>query len=78
MVWRSGLLRQATVASALHPWLKEHAIEWCQFPQLALQQPEAPDDGTTRLKQAFLSGWRGEAELAFERRFQVIGRESTA
>jgi acyl-CoA synthetase (AMP-forming)/AMP-acid ligase II len=56
-------------------WLKQYGIEWCQFPQLAMQQPELPDDGTTRLKQAFLSGWRGEAEHEFERRFKVIGRD---
>jgi len=72
----------ATVYSAKRPslsryigWVKQHAIEWCQFPQLAMQQPEAADDGTTRLKQAFLSGWRGDAEVAFERRFNVIGRD---
>jgi len=56
-------------------WVKQYAIEWCQFPQLAMQQPEAADDVATRLKQAFLSGWRGDAEIAFEHRFNVIGRD---
>ncbi|MGD0187965.1 MAG: class I adenylate-forming enzyme family protein [Roseiarcus sp.] len=56
-------------------WIKQYGIEWCQFPQLAMQQPEAADDGATRLKQAFLSGWRGESAIAFERRFKVIGRD---
>ena len=56
-------------------WVKQYGIEWCQFPQLAMQQPEALDDGATRLKQAFLSGWRGEMVVEFERRFKVIGRD---
>lgn len=56
-------------------WLKEFGIEWCQFPQLALKQPEAPDDARTRLKQAFLSGWRPEAEHEFEQRFKAVGRD---
>jgi len=56
-------------------WVKEFGIEWCQFPELAIKLPEAPDDRQTRLKQAFLSGWRPEAELEFERRFKTIGRD---
>jgi acyl-CoA synthetase (AMP-forming)/AMP-acid ligase II len=57
------------------PWLKTYRIEWCQFPKLAMQQPEAADDGATHLKHAFISGWRGDAELAFQTRFNVIGRD---
>ncbi|MGC0053809.1 class I adenylate-forming enzyme family protein [Brucella pituitosa] len=56
-------------------WLKKYQIEWCQFPKLAMQQPEAADDGETHLKHAFLSGWRGDAEFDFERRFKVVGRD---
>ena len=56
-------------------WVKKYKIEWCQFPKLAIQQPEEADDGETHLKHAFLSGWRGDAEVAFERRFKVIGRD---
>lgn len=56
-------------------WVKEFDIEWCQFPEPAIRLAQEPDDGRTRLKQAFLSGWRPENEREFERRFGTIGRD---
>ena len=68
-------------------WLKQYGIEWCQFPQLAMQQPELPDDGTTRLTApkypdvASLAGaagtlsepmdWAKMKEIAREDRFEA-------
>jgi acyl-CoA synthetase (AMP-forming)/AMP-acid ligase II len=76
-LWSGGTLYCAKRPSLSRyiSWLKKYKIEWCQFPKLAMQQPTEDDDGNTRLKHAFLSGWRGDAELHFESRFAATGRD---
>ncbi|WP_300302711.1 class I adenylate-forming enzyme family protein, partial [Ferrovibrio sp.] len=56
-------------------WVKQHRIEWCQFPILMTRQPEAADDSTTALRQVATFGWDGKTCRAFRRRFGVMARE---
>ncbi|WP_417769251.1 AMP-binding protein [Stappia sp.] len=56
-------------------WVKQHDIEWCQFPVLMTRQPAAPDDRSTRLKQVATFGWDVETARDFRRRFGVRARE---
>ncbi len=62
-------------ASRFIGWLKEHRIEWCQFPELATRQPEAPDDARTALKEVLGLGWGRDSYRAFRRRFGVTPRD---
>ncbi|MCK1486085.1 acyl--CoA ligase [Bradyrhizobium sp. 193] len=58
-------------------WVKQHRIEWCQFPQLVARQAEAADeDGTTCLKQILNWGWSPETVRQFRRRFRVRTEEA--
>lgn len=54
-------------------WIKQHDIEWCQFPELIGRQVvEAPDeDGVTCLKQTLNWGWRPDTVRKFRKRFRV-------
>ena len=56
-------------------WVKQHRIEWCQFPILMTRQPPAPDDAHTALRQVATFGWDGETARSFQRRFGVPARE---
>lgn len=53
-------------------WVKEHRIEWCQFPELIARQAEAAnEDGATCLKQTLNWGWSPDSVRRFRRRFRV-------
>ncbi|MET4316175.1 class I adenylate-forming enzyme family protein [Bradyrhizobium sp. RT4b] len=53
-------------------WVKQHRIEWCQFPELVARQAEAADeDGTTSLKQTMNWGWSPNTVRQFRKRFLV-------
>ncbi|MGY4362812.1 acyl-CoA synthetase (AMP-forming)/AMP-acid ligase II [Bradyrhizobium sp. i1.7.7] len=53
-------------------WVKQHRIEWCQFPQLVARQAEASDeDGSTCLKQTLNWGWSPDSVRRFRKRFRV-------
>ncbi|MFB6453392.1 class I adenylate-forming enzyme family protein [Bradyrhizobium tunisiense] len=53
-------------------WLKQHRIEWCQFPELIARQAEAADeDGATYLKQTLNWGWSPATVRQFRKRFRV-------
>ncbi|HEY8383771.1 MAG TPA: class I adenylate-forming enzyme family protein [Microvirga sp.] len=75
-LWQGGAVYVARRPSATRyaGWLKEFGIEWCQFPELAIKQPDA--GGAPHLKQAFLPGWRPESQRVFAERFpHAIGRD---
>ncbi|MHC1949766.1 acyl--CoA ligase [Bradyrhizobium sp. UFLA06-06] len=53
-------------------WVKQHCIEWCQFPELIGRQAEAADDdGATCLKQTLNWGWSPDLVRRFRKRFRV-------
>ncbi|SFQ37247.1 long-chain acyl-CoA synthetase/crotonobetaine/carnitine-CoA ligase [Bradyrhizobium sp. Ghvi] len=53
-------------------WVKQHRIEWCQFPELIGRQAEAMDEnGATCLKQTLNWGWSPETVRKFQKRFRV-------
>lgn len=53
-------------------WVKQHRIEWCDFPELIARQAEADDDdGVTCLKQTLNWGYNPDAVRQFRRRFRV-------
>lgn len=53
-------------------WVKQHRIDWCQFPQLVARQAEAAhEDGTTCLKQTLNWGWSPDTVRQFRKRFRV-------
>lgn len=53
-------------------WVKQHCIEWCQFPEVIARQAEAADeDGATSLKQTLNWGWSPETVRQFRKRFRV-------
>ncbi|WP_456659791.1 class I adenylate-forming enzyme family protein [Bradyrhizobium sp. JR3.5] len=53
-------------------WIKQHRIEWCQFPQLVARQAEVADeDGATCLKQTMNWGWSPNTVRQFRNRFRV-------
>ena len=62
-------------ASRFIGWVKQHRIEWCQFPILMTRQPPAPDDALTALKQVATFGWDGQTCRDFNSRFGVTARE---
>jgi long-chain acyl-CoA synthetase/crotonobetaine/carnitine-CoA ligase len=62
-------------ASRFIGWVKQHRIEWCQFPLLMTKQPEAAGDRATALKQVAVFGWDSETCRAFKTRFGVMARE---
>ncbi|RXG91890.1 class I adenylate-forming enzyme family protein [Bradyrhizobium vignae] len=58
-------------------WVKQHRIEWCQFPELIARQAEAADeDGATCLKQILNWGWNPDTIRRFRRRFRVRTEEA--
>ncbi|MFK4496062.1 acyl-CoA synthetase (AMP-forming)/AMP-acid ligase II [Bradyrhizobium japonicum] len=53
-------------------WVKQHRIEWCQFPELVARQAEADDeDGATYLRQILNWGWGPDTVRRFRKRFGV-------
>lgn len=53
-------------------WIKQHRIEWCQFPELIGRQAEATDeDGAACLKQTLNWGWSPDLVRQFRNRFRV-------
>lgn len=53
-------------------WIKQHRIEWCQFPEVIGRQAEADDDdGVTSLKQTLNWGWSSDSIRRFRSRFGV-------
>jgi len=77
------LLQRATLyvaarQSATHfmQWVREHAIEFCLFPELALKQPPSPDDGDNALVRMNVYGIRRELHAEIERRYNVVAREA--
>ena len=80
------LLMALTLGATLHiarrpsatrflPWIKQHGIEWCVFPEIVLKQPEAADDGATQLKEVLLAAVSANGQREIERRFNVQARE---
>lgn len=61
-------------ATRLIGWVKKYEIEWCSFPELTMQQPEAADDAATSLKQVARFGWRAESIHRSRERFGVSGQ----
>lgn len=58
-------------------WVKQHRIEWCQFPELIARQAEAVDeDGATCLKQVLNWGWGSDTVRQFRKRFRVCTQEA--
>ncbi|WP_036011965.1 class I adenylate-forming enzyme family protein [Bradyrhizobium yuanmingense] len=58
-------------------WVKQHRIEWCQFPELVARQAEAADeDGVTCLKQILNWGWGPDTVRQFRKRFRVRTQEA--
>lgn len=58
-------------------WIKQHRIEWCQFPELMAREAEARDeDGVTCLKQILNWGWGPDTIRKFRKRFRVPTQEA--
>ncbi|MBM7487957.1 class I adenylate-forming enzyme family protein [Bradyrhizobium canariense] len=58
-------------------WVKQHRVEWCQFPELIARQAEAADeDGATCLKQILNWGWGPDTVRQFRKRFRVRTQEA--
>ncbi|MCK1735700.1 acyl--CoA ligase [Bradyrhizobium sp. 138] len=53
-------------------WVRQHRIEWCQFPELVAREAEAADEnGTTCLKRTINWGWNPNTVRQFRERFRV-------
>jgi acyl-CoA synthetase (AMP-forming)/AMP-acid ligase II len=77
------LLQRATLyvaerqsASHFMQWVREHQIEFCLFPELALKQPISPDDGHNALIRMNVYGIKPDRHAEIERRFNVVAREA--
>jgi len=77
-----ALARDATLfiarrpsATRFLPWIKQHGIEWCVFPEIVLRQPEQADDAATQLKEVLLAAVSPTGQREIERRFKVHARE---
>lgn len=58
-------------------WVKQHRIEWCQFPEVIGRQVEASDeDGATCLKQTLNWGWSPGSVRQFRKRFRVLTQDA--
>jgi len=63
-------------ASRFMHWVRQHRIEFCLFPEVALKQPPSPDDADNALVRINVYGIRRERHAEIERRFNVIAREA--
>ncbi|MEK9281045.1 acyl--CoA ligase [Bradyrhizobium sp. ISRA442] len=54
-------------------WLKQHRIEWCQFPELIGRQvvDDRDENGATCLKQTLNWGWNPDTVRKFRNRFRA-------
>ncbi|WP_456813848.1 class I adenylate-forming enzyme family protein [Bradyrhizobium sp. USDA 4529] len=78
---QGGTLYLASTLSSTRfiSWIKQHRIEWCQFPELIARQAEATDDdGATCLKQTVNWGWSADAVRQFRKRFRVRTQDAFA
>lgn len=58
-------------------WVKQHCIEWCQFPELVAREAEAADEsGATCLKQTINWGWNPKTVRQFRKRFGVATQDA--
>jgi len=77
------LLHRATLfvaakqsAAQFMKWVRDHSIEFCLFPELALKQPPSPLDSDNALIRINVYGITRERHEEIERRFNVIAREA--
>lgn len=63
-------------ASQFMQWVREHRIEFCLFPELALKQPASPLDADNALVRINVYGIKRERHAEIERRFDVVAREA--
>ena len=63
-------------ASHFMQWVREHRIEFCLFPELALKQPISPDDGHNALIRMNIYGIKPDRHAEIEKRFNVVAREA--
>ncbi|MCC7271249.1 MAG: AMP-binding protein [Alphaproteobacteria bacterium] len=62
-------------ASRFMDWVRDHAIDFCIYPNLAYKQPPAPDDRNHRVKRANIYGFPAGDHAALEARFGFHARE---
>ena len=77
-LFQRASLYVAEKQSATHfmHWIREHRIEFCLFPELALKQPLSPDDGNNALIRMNIYGIKPDRHAEIERRFKVVAREA--
>lgn len=77
-LFRRATLYVAERQSATHfmQWVREHQIEFCLFPELALKQPISTDDGNNALIRMNVYGIKPDRHAEIERRFNVVAREA--
>ena len=77
-LFQRATLYVAEKQSATHfmQWIREHRIEFCLFPELALKQPISTDDGDNALIRMNVYGIKPDRHAEIERRFNVIAREA--
>jgi acyl-CoA synthetase (AMP-forming)/AMP-acid ligase II len=64
-------------ARRFYGWLRDHRIEYCTFPEWALEHcPESPPDGELGLRHVHAYGWNPNSHAAFERNYRVVARDS--
>ena len=63
-------------ASHFMQWVRQHRIEFCLFPELALKQPVSPHDGDNALIRMNIYGIKPDRHAEIEKRFNVIAREA--
>ena len=63
-------------ASHFMQWVREHKVEFCLFPELALKQPISTDDGHNALIRMNVYGIKPDRHVEIERRFNVVAREA--
>ncbi|MBL8671302.1 MAG: acyl--CoA ligase [Alphaproteobacteria bacterium] len=56
-------------------WLKEHRIQYCNFPEVVSKQPERPDDRATDMIVASCYSHRRENYRRYEQRFGFLARQ---
>ncbi|CAN5350220.1 class I adenylate-forming enzyme family protein [soil metagenome] len=69
-------LAERPSSSSFLGWVHRYRIGYCIFPQIVLKQPAEPRDAELPLALASIFGWRRDAHLEIERRFNVTARES--
>jgi acyl-CoA synthetase (AMP-forming)/AMP-acid ligase II len=62
-------------ASRFLSWLREHAIEYCNFPEVVARQPEREDDHMAHMVAMSCYSHRRENYAMYERRFGGLARQ---